>query len=473
MRVTFVIPPSGFLLDERMFMPLGVLKVAAVLEQVGTTVDVLDLSGVTDYLEAVDDHLAYARSSVYAITATTPQLPAAAAIARLLRSHGSRVILGGPHVTLTNAAAKGERRRQQPGRAVLALEGLRSMVDTLVAGDGELAIHAALTGEQTLIDADDAASPFFVTNLDALPLPARHLLDVDSYGLDCEIGRATSVICQLGCPFACGFCGGRLSPTFRRIRLRTVAHLVAELEQLYRQHGYRAFVFMDDELNVSPACLQMFDAIADLQDRLGVRFALRGHIKAQLLTDAQAAAMVRAGFQWIFVGFESGDPRILANIQKQSTQAENTRCLEIGRRHGLKVKALMSIGHPGESAETLRRTADWLLSVRPDDFGLSLITVYPGTPYYDQAVETARGIWTYTAKTGDQLHAIDADYRKDVCYFKGTPGAYKSFVFTDALSAADLVAARDQLEREWAAALHVAPLSKARVQIEQSMGQCA
>src|SRR3546814_6801798 len=50
-RVTFIIPPSGFLLDERVFPSLGVLKVAAVCEPAGHAVDVLDLSGAEDRSE--------------------------------------------------------------------------------------------------------------------------------------------------------------------------------------------------------------------------------------------------------------------------------------------------------------------------------------------------------------------------------------------------------------------------------------
>ena len=51
--ICLVIPPSPFLLDQRVFMSLGVLKVAAALEQQGYTVEVVDLSGIDNYELAI------------------------------------------------------------------------------------------------------------------------------------------------------------------------------------------------------------------------------------------------------------------------------------------------------------------------------------------------------------------------------------------------------------------------------------
>ena len=77
--VCFIIPPSPFLLNERVFMSLGVLKVAAVCESAGYPVEVVDLSGVENYEHAIEAHLGRTRASHFGITCTTPQLPAAAA----------------------------------------------------------------------------------------------------------------------------------------------------------------------------------------------------------------------------------------------------------------------------------------------------------------------------------------------------------------------------------------------------------
>lgn len=440
MKVCLIIPPSAFLLDDRVFTSLGILRVAAVLEQRGFKVDLLDLSGNKDYQKEVS---LYTEPAVFGITATTPQLPSAVAIARQLRKQG-RVILGGPHVSLVNAAHK-----KIGGRATKALSELHQEFDVLVAGDGEEAIFPALTGSG-LIDADIPKNVLFLTDkkLNELPMPARHLVDLDSYHYEIEGERATSLIAQLGCPFECGFCGGRSSAFLRKIRTRTTQSIIDELRFLHRTYDYKAFMFHDDELNVNKNVVELMRQIKVLQDDLGVQFKCRGFIKAELLTEEQASAMSEAGFKWILVGFESGSPRILKNIKKHATREQNTRCIKIAHKYGLKVKALMSIGHPGESVETIQETKDWLHANPPDDLDFTIIAVYAGTPYYDESLETEDGYWKYTIN-GDNLYSLEIDERQIPLYYKSGPTDYQAFIHTDYLTSQQLVELRYQAEKEF------------------------
>lgn len=477
-RICLIIPPSIFLLDERVFMTLGVLKVAAVLEQAGIEVELLDLSGVANYEDVVRDHVASSGARCYGLTATTPQMPAATKVYQVIRSVRPevRIILGGPHVTLIQAAYKYEQKRGVPGRGTTAIRQLQEMFDVLVTGDGELAVFEALKDHPPkLVDGDDPKTDLFLNNqaLTELPFPARHLLDVDSYRYTIDGVRALSMIAQLGCPFGCGFCGGRMSPFLRRIRMRTSENIVREMVHLHETYGVTGFMLYDDELNVNPKIVELMELIAKAQRDLGVEFRLRGFIKAELFTDQQAEAMYRAGFRWVLIGFESGHERILTNIQKKASQSDNTRCMEIAKRHGLKVKALMSLGHPGESEETIRATRDWLLAVKPADFDATVITTYPGTPYFDEAVQTQPGVWTYTyQKTGDRLHSIEVDYRHVAEYYKGVPGEYTSYTYTDHLSAEELVRLRDWLEADVRGKLNIPyNTGAAAVRYEHSMGQ--
>lgn len=468
--VALIIPPSAFLADERVFVSLGALKVAGAIEARGGAVEVLDLSGIANYEEAITDCLSRTAARAIGITATTPQMPAVTRIVARIREAGAyRVIIGGPHPTLVHASmARGRR------RALRAWNQLRSMADVIVAGDGEEAIEVALAPEPpSVVNADDPKAPWFLSSaqLDKSPWPARHLVDLASYQYTIDEEPATSLIAQLGCPFGCNFCGGRYSPVLRRVRMRSTDSILREIEHLRSAYGYRGIMFYDDELNVSRTMLELMRGLAARQERTGEALRLRGFIKAELFTEEQARAMYEAGFRWILTGFESGSPRILRNIEKRASVEDNDRCMGLARGAGLKVKALMSIGHAGETEETVAETRAWLLRVQPDDFDCTVITPYPGAPYYDDASEDD-GIWSFSTKSGDRLYSHEVDYSTTAEFYKGVPGDYVSHVWTDALTAPDLVRLRDELEAEVRSRLGLPHNTcRAAIRYEHSMGQ--
>jgi hypothetical protein len=71
------------------------------------------------------------------------------------------------------------------------------------------------------------------------------------------------------------------------------------------------------------------------------------------------------------------------------------------------------------------------------------------------------------------LHAYELDYTVTADYYKGDPnGGYTSYVFTDHLSAEQIVQLRDQVEQHVRAGLNI-PFNPGSVAIrfEHSMGQ--
>lgn len=470
MKVCLLTPPSPFLLDQRVFPSLGILKVGAVLEQAGHEVDHLDLTGVANYEDAVSDYVG--TPEAFAITSTTPQFPSAVRVREVLqKSHPrSRIIIGGPHPTLIHAAAK-----RGNERARKAMEELLRCFDVVVAGDGEKSIFSALSPlTRGLVDADDPKSILWNTSKDFTesPWPARHLIDLDSYHYTIDGERAGHLVGQLGCPMKCNFCSGRNSPMLRNIRLRTPESIVAESVHLFRAYGFKGVNYFDDELNINREMLTLMRGMRDVAKELGIEWRLRGFIKSELFTAEQAEVMYEAGFRWILVGFESGSDRILTNIQKNATRVQNTRCMEIAHAHGLKVKALMSLGHAGESRETARETFEWLLETRPDDADFTVITPYPGSPYWDDAVPIGDGIFRFTApKTRDFLYMEEVDFTQTADYYKGILGSYVSHVWTDALTREELVEQRDWLEVTVKKRLGIAmPPSASAVMYEHSTG---
>ena len=149
-------------MDERVFPALGILKVASILEQNNYHVELLDLSGVKNYIEVLETHLNTASCKYFGITATTPQVPSSSKIAKIIRDYGFKTILGGSHITLISAAAKIENKNKIIGRAVKELRRLYNEYDYLIAGDGEYAILEWFKTKQKFIDADLPKTDLFL-----------------------------------------------------------------------------------------------------------------------------------------------------------------------------------------------------------------------------------------------------------------------------------------------------------------------
>ena len=166
--VCLITPPSAFLLDERVFVSLGILKVAASLEAQDYRVNFLDLSGVENYLAPLEDYLTVCQDAAIGITTTTPQLPSVMRIAETIRRlrPDLKLILGGPHVTLVYSAKKLEAKRGiANGRGHRSAAQLEAAFDVLCSGDGELAIFEALKDDAPkVVDGDDPKGGLFLTD---------------------------------------------------------------------------------------------------------------------------------------------------------------------------------------------------------------------------------------------------------------------------------------------------------------------
>jgi radical SAM superfamily enzyme YgiQ (UPF0313 family) len=483
--VCLIIPPSPFLADERVFPFIGPLKVAAGLRRNGNHVEVIDLSGYANYEEIVASYCGQTEIMTFGITATTPQLPSAFRVMKAVRRliPNARIILGGPHVTMTYTAYQMDLAAGRARRGTRAWNQLVDHFDRLVIGDGELAVYSAIDPEDDcrIIDAGNIKSPLYLGRgtLDEYPPPARDLIDLDSYKYEIDGHPAFSLIAQLGCPFQCRFCGGRDSHVFRVTRSRSTASVIAEIRNVVvgQRDGkgapLSAVMFYDDELNVTKNGLEdLCRGLIGLQVELGIDMRFRGFVKAELFTQEQAELMHQAGFRMVLSGVESGSNRILDAMCKNTSREINTRCLEFAHGAGMKFKALMSIGHPGESRQTVQESVDWVLENRPDEVDWTIITQYPGSPYYDHS-ERNGDHWVYVEpRSGDRLYSSEPDFLKNVCFYKGVPGDYTSYVWTDYLSPEELVLARDEAERVSKVELGLPAIKDAAAeQFDHSMGQ--
>ncbi len=503
-KVLLINPPSPFLIEERVFAPTGILYAAAELEQHGFAVDVLDLarrSSVQDkdhhydhlvasyereYLSQVRD--AAKEYGVIGVSATTPQFKFAAKILDEVRAANpdAKLLLGGAHATMIGglrrrmiahlleedpSLAQDEARLEETlhrfdpnfrsvGRFDHIVSGGANGILTAMSGTGEQWITAEKLGK----------------NIDGIPLPSRHKIDLQSYQYTLrnprtgEVVQATNIMSQWGCPFPCNFCSGRDDDFYRTVRTRSPDVTIQELDEIHEKYGFKGFMFFDDELNVVPKrFLELLDLLKERHLSRG--YVYRGFVKSEIITERHPetyARMIDAGFAEACTGVESGSERILSHVIRKNTTPEiNLRSAQLAREAGISFKAFTMIGHPYETERDVLDTYDWLLGARPTGFDITVHQPYPGAPVYDFAVkDDATGLFFLTEAevdiarrrkftSGSRIEDAVFFFKKpdyadpDVdTFYKGRPGEYQSNVWTPWLSRERIVELRDFIEAD-------------------------
>ncbi len=525
--VLLINPPSPFLIEERVFAPTGVLYAASELEQQGFPVRVLDLSRPArasdkdrDYSELVasyeSEYLAQVRSAapefqVIGVSSTTPQFKFAAKILDAVRASnpGAKTVIGGAHATLVSGL-----RNRMIVRLTEQDPSLKSDESRLEAALHEFDPnfrslgryeHVVSGGASGILQVLAGDAPKWIVserlgrNIDAVPMPSRHLIDMASYHYTLKNPRTgeavptTNVMSQWGCPFPCNFCSGRDDDFFRTVRETSPEVVVAELDHINDVYGIRGFMFFDDELNINTSRFMRLLAVLR-QRHLERGYVYRGFVKAELVTEKRPDTlelMLDAGFAEVCTGVESGSEKILVQVIRKNTTPEiNLRFAELAHQAGISFKTFTMIGHPRETEEDAMATYNWIVTARPTGFDSTIHQPYPGAPVYDFAVRDPRtGVFFLTERevqlaanrrftTGSSIadavfffEKLDFASPDSDSFYKGIPGSYRSNVWTPSLSRERIVELREFIEREGKRRLGATSVSG--ISYDGAMGQSA
>lgn len=346
MKIALVNPPSSFLIDDQVFLPLGILYIASVLREKGYNIEFFDLSKTKNWQEIVRN----IKADIICVTGTTPHYPYMKEIVRLSKVSGRKLIAGGPHATIDPQSL------------------VNIGYDTVVVDEGENIIEKALSTEEKII----YGTP--VEDLGSLPFPARDLIDIKSYNFIIEGGNAVHTVFTRGCPFKCGFCCN----ISRKVRFRSVDICIEELKSITKEFGIKRFMFFDDTFTLNKRWVTEF---CEKISKLNVKW--RCFVRANTVDREILKMMKETGCSEIGVGVESGSQKILGIMNKKTTVEDNTKCRNLCREVGILFKAFAIIGCPGETMETFQETRKWLLDNKPDKYSIFVFTPYPGSPFFN------------------------------------------------------------------------------------------
>ncbi|MFH0754652.1 MAG: radical SAM protein, partial [Candidatus Omnitrophota bacterium] len=232
----------------------------------------------------------------------------------------------------------------------------------------------------------------FIENLDILPFPARHLLNMEKYfGLQASHGirhrrRFSPIVTSRGCPAKCTFCSAH-RVWGHGFRARSPENVVAEMRHMKEHFGIEEILFEDDNFTLDPRRAEkIFDMMVD--EKLDFVWDTPNGIAAWTLTETVIDKMKASGCCRLNFPIESGNPDVLKNIIRKPVNLEKIRPLvDHARKIGLPVGMFFVIGMPGETEEQIWDTFNFARKMGVYEPHISVATPYPGSELFDICVK--------------------------------------------------------------------------------------
>lgn len=411
MKILLINPPQTFYPGSdppAANLPLGLMYIAATLQQGGFAVEILDAFMTGAEFEqkvgeattiglprhCIAEEIRRRQPDVVGIAGPfTSQISHALETSKIVKEVNPNIttVIGGPHVTLLPK----ETLQEAPS------------VDIVVMGEGEYAmleIAEHLVGKKPLseikgiayrINGEIKVNPCrpFLENLDVLPYPAYDLVDMELYlnppkkiGYRSFQKRAISMITSRGCPFNCCFCSVHLHMG-RGFRAHSAQYVLDHIQYVVDKYKVKNIFFEDDNLTFD---VERFEAICDgiIERKIKVGWETPNGVRADRLNLNLLKKMKRSGVKSVFVGVESGDQQILDRVVCKSLDLKKVvEFAKNAQEVGVKTGAFYIIGFPGETKQHMQRTVEFALEMkRKYDVGMHLFAATPnyGTRLYEE-----------------------------------------------------------------------------------------
>jgi len=218
------------------------------------------------------------------------------------------------------------------------------------------------------------------------PLPLWDLIDMKKYAV-------MSIQYSRGCPYDCEFCN--ISVLYgRKVRTKSKAQIVGELEDLYSQGWRGDLFFVDDNFVGRKRKLkeEILPAIIEWMERKRHPFSFNTEASIDLSDDDELMqCMVKAGFTSVFVGIETVNEESLAECNKvQNKNRDLVACVKKIQKFGLQVVGGFIVGFDSDPPSIFERLSVFIQESGIVTAMVGLLNAPRSTSLYQRLVKEGR-----------------------------------------------------------------------------------
>jgi anaerobic magnesium-protoporphyrin IX monomethyl ester cyclase len=261
-------------------------------------------------------------------------------------------------------------------------EGERPFTD-LVMGRDISAIKGLLWREAGTIRQNPPMEP--IEDLDSLPFPARHLVDVGKYiPIPSNYYQlpSTGILSSRGCPYQCTYCGRSGSRFKNAVKFRSIANVIEEIKSCIRDFGIYDFRFYDDVLTTPKARIMEFCEQLLKED---IKITWNCYARVDTIDREMLLAMRKAGCRNIKYGVDFGTQKWHMQARKNTTLKQAEEAIDLTKKIGIAAKASFIIGMPGETEDEINETINFAIKLNPTYTTFNIFTPLPGSQLFDEA----------------------------------------------------------------------------------------
>ena len=355
-------------------------------------------------------------------SASTQNMTGAAAVVTAIKttSPGTSVLMVGGHV----AALPERTLREEQCDFVATDEGLFGLVDLIEAmRAGAAADLTKIRGLAYLADrryVSNPAAPLLSDVEREMPGGAWDLLPMSRYRAhnwhcfgDLQRQPYAALYTTLGCPYHCTFCciqapfksGERqagLKDNVNSYRFWSPQHVVDEIDRLVTRYGVRNIKFADEMFVLNRRHVL---GICDLIIERGYDLNIWAYARVDTVKDDMLDTMKRAGVNWLALGIEAANDRVLTDVDKGCPAQQVYDTVKKVKAAGINIIGNYIFGLPEDTAESVQETLDLALDLNCEFANFYSAMAYPGSPLYQQALRLG---WRLPATwSGYSQHSLD------------------------------------------------------------------